>query len=440
MKHKGHQVITKTAIESLSPSEQNWLGKEKEFLIEFYSSFPDYNWPWMGNLTGDSGDPNAPRLPDIRREWDVSYYCGRDPVTGNTISTPGKDILPQGNPPFPFSDVESGEYVPMGSYDAPEIYMPRIMKALEAATFEDGIRILGVLLHHIQDRGAFHYWPDLHKVGNMEDYSLLTIKDYSPEMLGDDLDTAIAGLKTKMKSLSDFCGSISLPLRESIKNNDNKYFEETILAIHQNAARVSADLIYTVIQLADCEHCVNFWGYALGPSMSGNPTMLNLLENSDFEKDDGSNYPKAWVAKYHNLKDRVCRAEWIKSSNYSIFSKNVRKGTHAVNLMWTPEEGAEWIQRWPSAIKVNPNENYSLSGWLKTVDATGQSYLSACFYDGIKMLTTRKSAEFAKNNDWTKVNLDFSIPENIDRLRVSCRSDNNKGAVWFDDLELYRKR
>jgi hypothetical protein len=411
MKADGHSAITKAAIESLPEEEQKWLGKEKDFLIEIYCHIPDLNWPWFGEWGGEPGNPNESRMPDVRREWNVSYYCGWDPLRKEgDILPPARNILPPSNPKtsiYPKQNFQEARYCPMGAYWAPAFYFPKIMAALEEGAFEDGIRFMGVLLHHIEDRGAFQYWPDLHKIGNLEDLNTMQINDYNPAILGNSVEEACANIEKKMREISRFEKERVPILRTAYKNNDQSKIEEMILEIWQETCRATADLIHTAIFLTDGERYSNYWGYWLEFPRSGNPTMLNLVDNPSFEKDDASGHPDGWFVNWKNLDDKFGRAEWDNSSMHSVFSKNVRSGERSIKLMWTPQEGIEWLQRQPSAIKTIPGEKYNFSGWIKT-------------------------------NDWTRVSFDFTIPENADRIRVGCSSRANEGAAWFDDVEIIR--
>ena len=438
----GHSEITKAAIASLSKEEQKWLRDEKDFLIEIYCHFPDMNWPWFGELGGETGNPNEARMPDERREWNISYYCGWDPLReSGDIFPPGRNILPPSNPNpsiYPNHDFATSRFCPMGAYWAPGVYLPKIIQALEEGSFEDGIRFLGALLHHIEDRGAFAYWPDLHKIGNLKDLSSMQIKSYKPRVLGKNVAEAAAGVEKRMREIMDFDTPRVPLIREAYKKNDKETVESIILEFWQEAARAVADTIHTVITLSDCGHYCNYWGYWIEFPHAGNPTMLNLVDNPSFENDDGAGFPDGWFVKWKDLDDKLGRAEWDKSSMHSVFSKNIRSGSRSLKIMLSPPEGIEWLQRRPSAIKVVPGEKYSFSGWMKTLDATGKSYFTVYFHDKLRTLGAVSSDSFSGTSDWTRVSFEFSVPQSADRMRLACSSCGNSGAVWFDDVEIIR--
>jgi hypothetical protein len=439
----GHSVITRAAIDVLPEPEQAWFGKEKDFLIDVYCHFPDINWPWFGQWGGEQGDPSGSRTQDLRREWNISYYCGWDPCGKKTeLRPPARQILSNTMPlpsVYPVIKAEEQRFCPMGAYWAPEFYLPKIIEALQEGAFVDGVRFLGVLVHHIEDRVAFSYWPDLHKKGNLLDMDMMQIKGYSPEQLGRNLEDAIKNIEKRMRESVEF----ELPriplLEQAYADKDSEKIENIILEFYQEAGRAAADTIHTVIQLVDGNHYTNYWGYWIEYPVTGNPTMVNLIDNPSFETNDGSGYPSGWVIKWLDINDKLGKAEWDWSRMHSCFSKMTRSGERSLKLMWTPAKGIEWIQRWPSAVmNLSEGEKYESSSWMKTKDATGESYFIIYLYDGIKLIDEFKSRSICGNCDWTKIILEFTIPPGVDRMRFACRSDNNQGAVWFDDLEIMR--
>ncbi|MFA7373681.1 MAG: hypothetical protein WC074_09035, partial [bacterium] len=125
-----HNYITKAALEVLSEKEQKFLEPERDLLWKVYCEFPDLNGPNYGRFGGESGDPEVPRTIDIRREWDISYYCGFDPVTQKAPEyIPGMLSSTDYCPPFHHKEtyVEQQGYCPMGNYGAPARYFPKVI-------------------------------------------------------------------------------------------------------------------------------------------------------------------------------------------------------------------------------------------------------------------------------------------------------------------------
>lgn len=438
-----HNTITREAIRVQPKKVQEWLEPEKDLLWKVYCKFPDLNWPWYGEFGGDSGHPNEERLPDIRREWNISYYCGWDPLNHKDILfPPGKDIMPPGCPPpslKPYFSPSDRTYCPMGSYSAPGRYLPLIITAIEEGRFADGIRFLGVLLHHIQDRGAFAYWPELHMKGHISNQNLISLKGYKPEVLSNTIEDAISTLVTRMHLLSEFQNEKISKVVKAHRSKNRKEIDSAILEFALESCKLTADTILTVAHLMDYKKPANYWGYWLEFPKQGNPTGINLVDNPSFERDDGSNYPDGWVIGWYNLKDKAGRAEWDWSKKHSVFSKVVRSGERSVKLMWTPKEGIEWRQRWPVAIQVQEGEKYRCSGWIKTCEATGDTYITVYTYRRYnEPVKTFKSRILSGTNDWTRIEFEFKIPPKAEKMRVACRSDDNNGAAWFDDIEVMR--
>lgn len=438
-----HHTITREAIRVQSKKVQDWLEPEKDLLWKVYCMFPDLNWPWYGEWGGEPGYPDKERMPDVRREWNISYYCGWDPLVQESALLPSdRDILPPGCPPpsvRPFFSSSDSIYCPMGSYSAPGRYLPLVISAIEEGRFADGIRFLGVLLHHMQDRGAFAYWPALHMKGHITEQKLIHLKGYHPQILGNTAEDVISQIVHRMHLLSEFQNERVLKVVKAHRSGKRNEIDSAVLEFALETCKLTADIILTVAHLMDYGKPVNYWGYWLEFPEKGNPTNINLVDNPSFERDDGSGYPDGWVIGWYNLKDRLGRAEWDWSRKHSVFSKVVRSGERSVKLMWTPEEGIEWRQRWPVAIKVQYGERYRCSGWIKTHKATGKTYLAAYTYrKDNEPVRTFCSRILSGTNDWTRIEFDFRIPPKAEKMRVACRSDNNKGAAWFDDIEIIR--
>lgn len=439
----GHRTITREAIKALLPEERKWLGKEAAFLAEVYCEFPDENWPWFGKWGGEPGNPDEPYTHDIRREWNISYYCGLDPINpGRPMTPPGRKVLPPAGPlpsALPAFSGPETRYCPMGAYWAPKFYVPKIIEALEEGAFQDAIRFIGVISHHIEDRGAFCYWPDLHKISNLSNPEDMNLDGYQPKLLGGNTGELCAGVERRMREIVDFDMPRVTLIRKAYAEGDSAAVERIILEFWQEAGRAVADTIHSIASLVCSSHYVNYWGYWLEFPVAGNPSMLNLVENPSFEDDDGSGYPESWVIRRHRLDDKVAVAEWDWSRMHSVFSKAVRHGERSVKLMWTPSEGVEWIQRWPSAIlNLHEGERYRCSCWVKTKSATGNSYMLAYLYDGLKPMGEIKGEAVRGDAEWRRIEFEFNVPPGVDRMRMACRSDGNSGAVWFDETEALR--
>lgn len=431
-----HNYITKAALEALSKKEQELLEPEKDLLWIVYCEFPDLNGPNYGRFGGESGDPEAPRTIDIRREWDISYYCGFDPVTQKAPEyIPGMLSGTDYCPPFHHKAIYKDQlgYCPMGSYDTPARYFPKVIDCWRDGRLADGMRFLGVLLHHVEDRGAFAYWPELHIKGHVpKPEENIRLEGYTPESLGRTVDEAVAGIERRMHALLGFT-EVNVPAVDAAwKAGDVSTAERIILDNALENVRAVADVIHTAIELVDCNISVPYWC-----DYRHLPVMINLLQNPGFEINDGTDMPAGWVARYHDLQDRMGRAEWEWSRFYSIWFTLVRGGERSVKLMWTPPQGIEWRQRWTCAVPVKAGQMFECSGWIKTEKATGASYLVSYFYTrDNKPVAEMRSVELSGSADWQRVSFRVQAPEQAEKALIACRSDGNDGAVWFDDLGL----
>lgn len=431
-----HNYITKAALEILPDKEQEFLEPERDLLWKVYCELPDLNWPHYGSFGYESGDPAAPRTVDIRREWDISYYCGFDPVTCEVPDyTPGMLSGTKYSPPFYRKEMyrQSAGYCPMGSYEAPARYFPKVVDCWRDGLLADGMRFLGVLLHHVEDRGAFAYWPDLHCKGHVPNAEeAIRLDAYTPELLGTTIDEAVAGVEKRMRALLRFTEGNVPAVDAAWRTGDAAAAEGLILKNALENVRAVADIVHTAIQLADSNLGVPYWC-----DYNSLPTMVNLLQNPGFEMSDGTDMPAGWVARYYDLQDRVGHAEWIWGRLYAMWFTPVRSGERSARLIWTPPQGIEWRQRWTCAVPVEAGQLFECSGWMKTEKATGASYLVIYFYTrDNEPVAESRSAELAGSADWRRVSFQSEVPEQAEKALVACRSDGNDGTVWFDDLEL----
>jgi hypothetical protein len=437
---KDHSRITRAAIDALSEKEQEFLEPEKDLLVNTYCMFPDNNSAHCGDW-GD--DPNGPRTPDIRREWDISYYVGWDPLRDEGLLFPPSDIAPaHACPPPPMRpviDLSVADFYPMGSYITPKIYVPRILEALRCGRHADAVRFLGVLLHHVQDIGAFMYWPDIHCVSHLHDEHIDQIgaKGHQAQILGTTEEDAIENIIVRMRDLIAFTEDNTVPkIKKAMKTEDEPMRQRALLNLINQNVNVCADVIRTILYFTDgYKYPVYFEDYIF--SKTSNPININLIKNPSFEIGDGTGVPAGWVVGWHDLEDKIGRAEWEWSRKNSVFSRASRSGQRSAKLMWTPGDGIEWRQRWTSAFTVKSGEEYKASAWVKFQEATGENYLILYFYKRDNTAVGQSKSSVVKGSGtWQNISFTVRVPEGAEKARVACRSDANKGVVWFDDIEV----
>ena len=400
-----HQAMTLAAVEVLSSEETAYLEPERELLITTYSHFPDLNWACYGEWGGWTGYPNDPRLPDLRREWNLSEYIGHNPVTGE-----GRRF---------------GHSAP-DSYEACPHYFTRAVQAFREGRHADAIRLLGIAAHHAEDSVTFGHMQAIHRRSEF-DFTRIGIRGYEPRVLATSLEEASASVRERLEEAVRFTEERALEVRAALGANELACVETLLVECDNEGARMVADYLRTAIHLA-------------GPTRGHEPVPpnVNLVANPSFEEGDGTGVPAGWVVDWHNLRDRLGRWQW--DGAFPRESRIAHSGTRSAKLMWTPEEGMEWRQRWPDAVAVEAGQRYRLSGWVKTQDATGESYLALQLHRRNNEETgEHRSKPVSGTSDWRALSLEVGIPEGAEKARVVCRSDANEGAVWFDDVSLIRQ-
>lgn len=405
-----HYTITRRAIEILPEADKNFLVEEAGNLINYYPGFPDINWGWYGGFGAWASGPDEPRYNDERRYYNISFYCGWDPVLQK-----GKGYV----------------HAPPDSYECSPIYLEKAVLSFAEGRLLDGASFLGVLLHYIQDSGSFPHYQKLHRCcEDGMDPDKIGTPDYKPGLLGATLEEAKTNLRIKLEQLVKYTETYMKVIETRVDNKEKIIPEFVPLA--NACVRLCADAIHTTIELSGKPEITEF--------TTENPVNENLIFNPDFEEEPGDFVPDGWVAWYYNRKDRIGRAVYENRTKVARDRDVVKSGKSAVKLMWTPEEGIEWRQRWPYAVPVKEGESYRVSGWIRTMKATGNNCLAVFFHTTGSSMSKEivKSKSLQGDNNWQEVALEVVIPTGIKRISLACRSEGNEGAVFFDDVKLVR--
>jgi hypothetical protein len=428
-----HNRISAVAMEALPPAEQEYLRPERASIEGQYCEFPDLNWACYGQWGGGTGDPQAARMPDTRRLWGVSFYCQWDPV------------LHKGHA-FP--------HAPPRSWEATDFYFRSAAAALAKGRLEDGCRVLGVMLHYIQDSGSFPHVQPIHRDFHVKAMENIVLKGYTPRLLGEKPETAaqaLSGDVEKMTTWTEQClapllASAGMPLEDAkrqaaqqlmapavvkavakLRAEKPAEFEAAATACANECARLCADAIHSAL------------AFAQKPYVEPAPNALNvnLVCNSSFEDGDTDGAPTGWCVGWLDRRDRMGRAEWYRAGTH--WEKHVRTGRHSALVLWPPKPGLEWQQTWPKAVRVRPGERYRSSVWGKAAATTGGSFLAVEFSNNdYHPILVAKSAELVSGAGWQRLSVDATIPPCARWLRIILHSAGSKGAAWFDDAEVVR--
>jgi hypothetical protein len=429
----GHRSITQAAIERLPAADREFIGPERTALEDVYCKFPDENWPCYGQWGGGVGDPRLPRYPDTRREWDISYYCGWDPVR-----RVGK-AYPHGPP---------------SSIDAAASLFSRAVAELQQNRREDGLRILGAMLHYVQDSGSFPHVQPIHRWFDVKQAAGLCPADYQPRLLGKTPKEAAQGVAQRVRDVVAWTENRIQPLWQQtgidfaeakrratkellprdvverwarVRRDRAAEYQAVAIDCAGECVRACADAMHTAISLAARGTTAH------GAAASGR----NLVFNPSLETDDGSGAPDGWCVGYLDLADPLGRADYYRMGTH--FERHVHQGQHSLLVLRTPAAGLEWRPTWRHAARVEPGQRYRASAWVNAIAATGTTCVALEFYDAAYHVLTRvPSASVAGDTAWRSLTVEAEAPPQARWLRVILHSRGNSGAAWFDDVELAR--
>jgi len=427
-----HNRITTAAVEALPPDDHAVIAPEATALARVYCEFPDLNWPCYGEWGGGNADPRLPRFPDTRREWDISFYCGWDPVLQKGRSFPHK---------------------PPQSFDAVPLYFAKTLEALQAGRLADAARFAGVMFHYIQDSGSFPHVQPIHRAFHTRNLDAIRIGGYAPRRLGQTPAETTAALTARMRGLVDWTerrlapllAAAGLTLDEAKRLCAKELMPKPVVravaklrvekpdeyeaAAHDCAnecTRVCADALHSALALAPTP-----------ATTQPHATNTNLVFNPSFESGDDDRAPEGWCVGWLDLSDRAGRAVRYRAGTH--FDRPIRSGKNSTLMLWAPQKGLEWRQTWRRALPVNAGETYHGAAWVKTRAATGATWLALQFSDtAYQPISSAKSEVVRGDNEWKKLVVEAKAPPNARWLRTILHTETNSGAVWFDDVEIMK--
>lgn len=428
-----HNYITAAAVEALPADDRAVIAPEAAVLARLYCEFPDLNWPCYGEWGGGNADPRLPRFPDTRREWDISFYCGWDPVLQRGKSYPHK---------------------PPQAFEAAAVHFQRTVEALQAGRLADAARFAGVMFHYTQDSGSFPHVQPIHRAFHTKNLAAIGIAGYAPRQLGGTPAEAAAALNKRVRELTDWTerrlgpllAGAGVPLDEAKRLATKQLLPA---AVTQAVAKLRAEKLddYEAAALDCANECARACADALHTALAFAPRPLpppaanrpntNLVFNPSFEAGDGGRAPEGWCVGWLDLNDRASRAEWYRAGTH--WDKPVRTGKQSAMLLCAPQKGLEWRQTWRHAVPVNTGETYRAAVWVKTRAATGATWLALQFDDTTYKPITDTKSELVKGDfEWRKLSLKTNVPPNARWARAVLHTEANNGAAWFDDVEIVR--
>ena len=183
-------------------------------------------------------------LVSQREDWDTG---------GQTLEQPGIQFFANDYLLFPSSPHPYQHMVP----DVKATYRPFFLRALQALRTEspaNAARWTGSLLHYVTDTGSPPHaislsGPAHTKMESWLDTSVIDLSQYNPKLLGDTDEAAVQGLINRMDGLIAFSairGNAMLPF---VKVDDRAHMEPLAVESAAETARVTADVIHTLLTL-----------------------------------------------------------------------------------------------------------------------------------------------------------------------------------------------
>ena len=173
------------------------------------------------------------------------------------------------------------------NHSVPEVldtYQPFFLRAVQALRTEtptNAGRWVGSLLHFVTDSGSPPHTIGLRganhtKMENWLDASQINIAGYHPVLLGSTDTTAVQGLIDEMHALIAKDKIIALRMTPFAEANDRSQIEPLALACATNTAKVTADVVHTLMILAAQAAVSNSGSIAASVSAPSAP-MFELL-------------------------------------------------------------------------------------------------------------------------------------------------------------------
>lgn len=157
---------------------------------------------------------------------------------------------------------------------------------------------------------------------------------------------------------------------------------------------------------------------ARGPASFG----PNLLSNASFEEVDESGNPLSWEVRTYRG-----------NAGHVVDTKISRSGQHSLRI--ESDHGAD--TSWFTKMKVNPQTDYRLSGWVRTRGIDGARGAQMNVHE-IQGADSARTPALQKTNEWTELSVAFNSGERTD-ISLNLLFGGwglSTGAAWWDDIAL----
>ena len=377
----GHHFITLAALRVL-PEVVRWLRGEARLLTWAYCGFPDMNWPQYGTF---GTEMNGARMPDSRREWEISHYCRFNAL------------------------LEEGHFIGHHPKQAIEGVIGRYEDACRAAEAGDGreaMRFLGAAVHYLEDCGSPPHAGEISGPSHVlcesvRDVSGIGIDGYHPAETIDFRHTV-----DRLDALGQQQCQRILPLVEAGKLAEILPLQVTCA---NECAKAVADMLNQFF-LA--------YSYRIDFAPCPAPAGCELLYNGDFGiPGDILEVPDGWVMYWE---DRADAEVEIKRIEGEIVAQNVT-------------ERVACVTTWPKAIRGVPGQTFRIIGEI-CCEAGEAGVEAICLDDATCPLSEVRQAAMC-TGDWERAELTVVMPENGEILRPGVYARHAKGPVRFRSLK-----
>ena len=227
---KIHPGIVRAALGTLPADDriQERLGDEVPRLMQ-YVQLGD----WVDTLVAQ------------REAWDTG---------GQTLELRGPSFFADDFLLFPASPSRVQHMLP----DVKSTYRPFFLRALQALRMEspaNAVRWMGSLLHFVTDSGSPPHvigvkGADHTRMESGFDTSKIDLRAYVPQVLGDSEEAAVQGLSARMEQLAAYSAIRANKMLPLVKADGRAAMEPLALECAAETARVSADVIHTLLKLS----------------------------------------------------------------------------------------------------------------------------------------------------------------------------------------------
>ncbi|HBE02251.1 MAG: hypothetical protein A2096_04685 [Spirochaetes bacterium GWF1_41_5] len=420
-----HEAITSAAVRILDPQTAAFFGVGLYKLVKMFCKLPDMNWQNYGSCIKKNN--NCEILPDTRRDWNISYYCEFDELTGKgSYFLHGPEI---GNRLLSMPDERStiSFEKKLFGHTGVHFFLKKACTALDKADLYSSHRYIGIALHYLEDstppphtlgiEGGSN--PLHHAMEKINNPARITAGNYKPEKIAGTVKELCRKAAQIAADNAREAQNIARQSRELVESGKINEAEMLSLRCAEISARAAADILFTVAELYKKR---KFKVKAGKGNLVKNPS---LALDSDY---DG--LPDNWVREWTDTRECWEMHRYDRVSMHS--------GRACLKMFNTSAAGVSWRTNWDSAIIHFPGKNYSFSGWVRTEGATGENIAGVrCMDDKMNCIKVFFTENYIGTEKWKKFSLNFKPPAETAELLLYVSSKNNQGSVLFDDFLLH---